>query len=63
MIYDNIRYLCDTFGISLNYLESQVGLGMNTIHKWKSVRPRVDTMQRVADFFGFPVDWFLREHK
>lgn len=63
MIYDNIKRLCETHGISIAALEKKCGIANGTIGKWRgnNQSPRICTLQRVADHFGVPVDELLKE--
>lgn len=59
MVADNIRALCKERKTSLFALEKAVGLGNGTIGKWKDASPRLDSLKRVADYFGVTVDDLL----
>lgn len=56
-----IRRLCAEKGISISALENEVGIGHGLVRKWDEVRPRVDSLKKVADYFGCTVDELLRE--
>lgn len=59
-IKDRIEMLCKEKGVqSLNALEKEVGLGSGTILKWDRQNPRIDKVQKVADYFNCPVDYLL----
>lgn len=60
MIVDNIRRLADSSGLSINRLESAVGLSSGTINKWDTNIPSVVRVKAVADFFGVTVDELLK---
>lgn len=60
MIVDNIRRLADSRGLSINRLESAVGLSSGTINKWDTNIPSVVRVKAVADFFGVTVDELLK---
>lgn len=63
MILKNISSLCKEKGISIAKLEKEVGLGNGTIGKWAESSPKVDTLKKVADFFGVTVDSLLVKHE
>lgn len=63
MVYDNILILCGISGISIAWLEREMGLGNGTIRKWKKSSPRTETLKRVADYFGVPIDSLLTQPK
>lgn len=52
-----IKELCKKRGISVNELEAEIGLGINTIYKWDKASPSADKLQRVADYFGVSLDF------
>ncbi len=61
MILDNIKRLCAEKGICLKALEEATGIGNGVIAKWATGAPRIDTLKKVADYFGVTVDELLRE--
>ena len=52
-----IKELCKKRGMSVNELEAEIGLGINTIYKWDKASPSADKLQRVADYFGVSLDF------
>lgn len=63
MILQNIQQLCTDKGLSILSLEKAVGLGNGTIGKWGKTSPRIDSLQRVANYFGVTIDELLVEHR
>ncbi len=61
MIFKNIETRCKDKGITISALEKCLGLGNATIKGWRDSSPRVDKLQKVADFFGCTVDELLKE--
>ena len=59
MLLDNVKRLCDQRGISIWALEKAIGAGNGTIGKWDASSPRVETIKKVADYFGVTVDELL----
>lgn len=59
MLLDNVKSLCDQRGISVWALEKAIGAGNGTIGKWDTGSPRVETIKKVADYFGVTVDELL----
>ena len=59
MLLDNVRRLCDQRDISIWALEKAIGVGNGTIGKWDTCSPRVETIKKVADYFGVTVDELL----
>lgn len=45
--------------MSLQAIEAEIGLGINTIYKWDKTLPSADKLQKVADYFDVSVDYLL----
>ena len=56
MIYKNVVALCKKHGISISKLEKEVGIGNGTIGRWEKSSPTVESIKKVADYFGVSVD-------
>lgn len=63
LIAENVKQLCVERGITFAELERQLGLGNGVIARWGGIRPRVDRLKLVADYFGVTVDELLREEE
>ena len=61
MILKKVRALCDENNISISALEKELDIGNGTIGAWDESMPRVDSLKKVADYFGKSVDYFLKE--
>lgn len=61
MILKKIRELCDKKGITLSELERTCGIGNATISRWDKSFPRIDNINKVADYFGVTIEYFLKE--
>lgn len=59
MLFESIEAMCRERKITISALEKAVGLGNATIKGWKESSPRVDTLQKVADYFGCTIDEIL----
>lgn len=60
VLYQRIKELCLEKGISVNKLESDLGVGLSSIQKWKSTHsPSVDKIIKVATYFDVSVDYLL----
>ncbi len=59
MIVANIKALCQEKRVSLAEVERATGLGNGVIRRWDEVSPRVESVKRVADYFGVTVDDLL----
>lgn len=61
VLVDNIMQLCKRNHTSFYEVERSVGLGNGVIGKWRNVSPRIDSIKKVADFFGVTVDDLLKD--
>lgn len=59
MLLDNIKRLCEQRNVSIWALGKAIGAGNGTIGKWDASSPRVETIKKVADYFGVTVDELL----
>lgn len=57
--FDRLKFLADRQGMSINDVESKIGLGTNTLYSWKKKVPSCTNLQKVADFFNVSVDYLL----
>lgn len=61
MIKDNIKRLCKKRGMTISALEKILGFSNYAIAKWDKSTPKIDSVKKVADFFGVSVDYLLME--
>ena len=61
MLLDNIKKLCKEKKTSVCAVERALKIGNGTIGGWASCSPRLDTVKKVADYFGVTVDDLLKE--
>ena len=61
MLFNNVKLLCSERGVSVWALETATEIGNGTIGKWKTSSPRIETIKKVADYFGVTVDELLAE--
>lgn len=59
MIYDRIRELCKDRRISIYRVEKDLEFSNCSICKWRTSKPSVDKVQKVADYFGVTVEYLL----
>ena len=59
MVFETINDMCAERGISIAKLEAECGLGNATIRRWNKSMPRLDTLQKVADYLKVSVDDLL----
>ena len=60
-MYNQVLILCGKAGISIARLEREAGLGNGTIRRWKTGNASVESVRRVADYFGVTVDSLLSQ--
>lgn len=58
---EKIRSLCQKRGISLWSLERELGIGNGIIARWETSSPRLESVKKVADYFGVAVDDLLKQ--
>ncbi|WP_318766609.1 helix-turn-helix domain-containing protein [Lactiplantibacillus carotarum] len=59
-IYQRIKDLANQKNISIRELESTLGFANGTVSKWQD-RANTEKLQKVAIFFGVPIDSLLKE--
>lgn len=59
MIFEKISNLCKEKGISIAKLEEECGLGNATVRRWIDSVPRLDSIQKVANYLGVSVNDLL----
>jgi transcriptional regulator with XRE-family HTH domain len=55
-ILENIQMLCEKNKITVPILERELKLGNGSIYKWNKSSPKVDTLQKVANYFSVTID-------
>lgn len=63
MIYENVKRLCKEKNITIMELEKACGIANGTVGKWalRGSSPRVETLLRIASYFGVGVDELVKE--
>lgn len=56
LLFNNIKYLCNQYGITIKDLEAKVGFSNGQIGKWRTSNPSIYKVQIVAEFFGVTID-------
>lgn len=59
MLFERVKELSNKRGISISELEDRIGFGKNSIYKWKKQSPKIETLQKVADYFQVSADFLL----
>ena len=59
-MYDVFIQLCQKKGITPGGVARELGLSRSTLRDWKLGRtPRVDTLMKIADYFGVSVEYLM----
>lgn len=57
MFYDNVLKLCEARGVKITNVITELGFSQGNLSNWKNGRvPRADSIKKLADYFGVPVD-------
>ena len=62
-VYERIVELCEEKDISQRQLQRDLNLAVGTISKWTKATPRIDTLQKVADYFSVTTDYLTGRTK
>ncbi len=52
-----IKCLCDEKGITFAELERTVGISNGQIRRWDNASPKIDNVNKVADYFNVTTDY------
>lgn len=63
--YDIFEMLCKEKGVKPNRVSIETGIATATLSNWKNGRyaPKKDKIQKIADYFDVPLDYFYPEEK
>ncbi len=62
-VLERIQKLSKKNGISVGFLEENLGIGRGTIYKWNKSAPNTENLVKVADYFNVSIDYLLgRDH-
>lgn len=60
IIYTRIKELCAENSITINKLESEIGMSQYSIGKWKNTTtPTIDKISRIAKYFNVSIDYLV----
>lgn len=59
-IYTRVAEMASERGVSLAKVERDVDLGNGTIGKWRTMSPKLETVAKVAEYFGVTIDELVR---
>lgn len=58
-VYERIQKLSKEHGLSVRELGRKLDIGETTIYKWKTQTPKLDVLEKVADYFDVSVDYLV----
>lgn len=58
-IYERIKKIAETKGLSIKQLEKILDFSPNTLYKWKRQSPSIERVEKVATFFNISIDFLL----
>ena len=56
-IVDRIKILCDSHKTTFAEVERRVGLSNGQIRRWDTASPKLENIEKVADYFDVSVDY------
>ncbi|AEB64912.1 MULTISPECIES: helix-turn-helix domain-containing protein [Bacillus amyloliquefaciens group] len=59
LLFDRVKKIADKKKIPIAELERKLGMGTNTLYRWKTQKPSIDKVQKVADYFNVSIDYLL----
>lgn len=62
-IYVNLKGLCQLKGISISKMESDLCIPKGNSNKWRTSKPRVETVMKLAEYFDVSPDYILEGDK
>ena len=62
-MYENFSKLLKKHGVTAYKVSKETGVSQSTLSDWKRgiSTPKPDKLQKIADFFGVPLTYFLVE--
>lgn len=60
-IYEKVSKIATDRGVSIAKVERDNDLGNGTIGKWRTMSPKLETVLKVADYFGMTIDELVQE--
>ncbi|EAF1576411.1 XRE family transcriptional regulator, partial [Listeria monocytogenes] len=58
-VFNRVKKLADSQKISLKELALKLGMGENSIYRWKEKTPTTENLLKVADYFNVSLDFLL----
>ena len=62
-MYNKFKQLLDERGVTAYQVAKETGISTATLTQWKQGRytPKVDKIMKIADYFGVPLEYFVKE--
>ena len=60
-IYNNIKAVCKSRGVSISKLEEDLGFTRSILYKWDRHQPSIGNLKKVADYFNITVDELISD--
>lgn len=62
-LYDKFEKMLEERGVSAYEVAKQTGIAGTTLSAWKNGKytPKIDKLCKIANYFGIPVTYFIRE--
>lgn len=60
-MYEKLQQLIDSRGITTYQLAKETGIAPSRFSQWKngSCKPKTDKLQKIAEYFGVTIEYFL----
>ncbi|MBR5509578.1 MAG: helix-turn-helix transcriptional regulator [Lachnospiraceae bacterium] len=58
-LFSNLKILCEKRKLSIAALEKELGFSTASLAKWKDSSPRIDKVQKVAEYFDISIDYLV----
>lgn len=58
-IYERLKELCQIKGIAISKMEEDLCIPKGNSNKWRTSRPRVETVMKLAEYFDVSPDYIL----
>lgn len=60
-IYNNIKAVCKSRGVSISKLEEDLGFTRSSLYKWDRHQLSIGNLKKVADYFNITVDELISD--
>lgn len=61
-MYNKFKQLLDERGVTAYQVAKETGISTATLTQWKQglYTPKVDKIMKIADYFGVPLEYFVK---